>query len=72
MVIYPNLLNEGQSFKVNNSEKGVLSIYSLQGALLEKLNIEASATIKSNLTHGTYILKFTSSNITKKAKLIVR
>ncbi len=72
LVICPNLLNEGQSFKVNNSEKGVLSIYSLQGALLEKLNIEASATIKSNLTHGSYIVKFTEGNKSQFARLIVK
>lgn len=72
LVIYPNLLNEGQSFKVNNSEKGVLSIYSLQGALLEKLNIEASATIKNNLTHGSYIVKFTEGNKSQFARLIVK
>lgn len=72
LVICPNLLNEGQSFKVNNSEKGLLSIYSLQGALLEKLNIEASATIKNNLTHGSYIVKFTEGNKSQFARLIVK
>lgn len=72
LVICPNLLNEGQSFKVNNSEKGLLSIYSLQGALLEKLNIEASATIKNNLTHGSYIVKFTVGNKSQFARLIVK
>ena len=66
------MLNEGQSFKVNNSEKGLLSIYSLQGALLEKLNIEASATIKNNLTHGSYIVKFTVGNKSQFARLIVK
>jgi hypothetical protein len=50
----------------------VLSIYSLQGALLEKLNIEASATIKNNLTHGSYIVKFTEGNKSQFARLIVK
>ncbi|MDD3079945.1 MAG: GLUG motif-containing protein [Paludibacter sp.] len=71
-VIYPNMLSEGQSFKVNNSEKGQLCIYSLQGALLEQLNIEANATITNRLSQGTYIVKFTMGTTARFGRLIVK
>lgn len=71
--IYPNPVVKSQSFKINNQTSGVVQIYSLQGLLVSQFEISSNEYISTkNLSLGTYILKFTSSNITKKAKLIVR
>lgn len=57
LMIYPNLLSKGQSFQVNNLEAGELSIYSLQGSLLQQFHIEKKATVQNTLSGGTYIVK---------------
>lgn len=72
LVIYPNILSEGQSFKINNVEEGKLYIYSLQGALIEQLNIDANATITNRLSQGIYIVRLTMGSTTHFCKLIVK
>lgn len=71
LVIYPNPVAKGGSVYLN--EKGLVSIYSLQGNLVLEKNVSGATHISlDNIIQGSYIIRLSNESGVKQAKLIVK
>ncbi len=70
--VYPNPVKAGESVSIAVEGQATVSIYSLNGAKVAELNCNGEASIPTDGMNGMYIIKVTSDNSVKIAKLMVR
>ena len=70
--VYPNPVKAGESVSIAVEGQATVSIYSLNGAKVAELNCNGEASIPTDRMNGMYIIKVTSDNSVKIAKLMVR
>ena len=72
--VYPNPTNIYFNVKFSNKSKGVLTLYDLEGRVINKKIINNKSNVKidaSGLNSGNYILVFETDDGTKVSKMIV-
>lgn len=71
--IYPNIINNGQSFTVNNTEPCSVKIYSIQGVVVKSVTVQPHGLVSiSGLPSSTYIVSLSTKDNTYFTKLVVR
>ncbi len=71
--VFPNPIKAGEAFMVAAEGKGVISIYSLSGAMVKQAAFNGSAAISSDgMQAGMYLVRVNTANGVNAAKLIVK
>lgn len=72
-LLMPNLLRSGESVTIRNMESGKVSLFDLQGTLLQELSISDDAqSFPLQLPAGMYVVRMDKGTMHKAEKLMLR